>query len=273
MPFPLAHPVAVLPFRRWCPRKFSLVGLIIGSVTPDAGYTLRHLDFDYFTHSALGSLVFCLPVGWIATLIVFALREPLTGTLPNPHREALLPLCHHHWPRPRIVALSVFIGTWTHILFDRLTHESAARGFGADSFHDVASSMQGKWYYQVLWIWISGISLLILAAAYLRFLRRATGSFRLLDLSDRRRIGLWLAVFLGPLLVIAPFSLNFFGARGPVFTKHAFYSILQPYLLSLMAAMFFLALIAYRRRRNSPSEPPATPPSARSSSDTPAPPG
>jgi hypothetical protein len=38
MPFPLAHPVAVLPFRRYCPRFFSLPALVAGSLVPDYGH-------------------------------------------------------------------------------------------------------------------------------------------------------------------------------------------------------------------------------------------
>ncbi len=266
MPFPLAHPVAVLPFRRWCPRPLSLVALVIGSVTPDAGYTLRHLDFDHFTHSALGSVLFCLPVGWISTLVVFALREPLASVLPSPHRQALLPLCTHPRPAWWQLALSVFLGTWTHIVFDRLTHESAARGFGADSFHEISSTVHGKWFYQVMWILVSTVCLVVIGVVYLRFLRRATGSYRPFDWGDRRRLFQWLALIILPYLACALLSCGIFTRRGAVFNKHTFYITLQPYLLFLIASLVVIAFVVRRRRA-------LNPPAAKSSSDTPAPPG
>ena len=38
MPFPLAHPAAVLPFRRYCSRWLNFPALVIGSLVPDLGY-------------------------------------------------------------------------------------------------------------------------------------------------------------------------------------------------------------------------------------------
>ncbi len=265
MPFPLAHPVAVLPLRRWCPHPLSLVGLVIGSVTPDAGYTLRHLDFDVFTHSALGSFVFCLPVGMIATLIVFFFRQALAESLPAPHRQALRPLCAAPRPVWWRLALSVFIGTWTHIAFDALTHESAARGYGAESFDQIASTIHGKWFYQVTWMIVSLTSMLALAVAYLLFLRRTTGSFRVLDLSDRRRIVLWLLLIVAPYLVIAAISFGLFSRQGLAINKHALYATFQPYLLWMIGSLFLLAVYLHRRSRGT-----ATPPATKPSSDTPA---
>ncbi len=268
MPFPLAHPVAVLPFRRWCPRQLSLVGLVIGSVTPDAGYTLRHLDFDVFTHSPAGSLVFCLPVGMIATLIVFLFRQALAGSLPAPHRQALLTLCAAPRPDWWRLALSVFIGTWTHIAFDALTHESAARGYGAESFDQIAATIHGKWFYQVTWMIVSLVSMFALAVAYLLFLRRTTGSFRVLDFSDRRRIALWLTLIVAPYIVIAAISFGLFTRHGFAINKHAIYATFQPYLLWMMGSLFIFAFILHRRARAA-----ATPPATKPSSNTPARPG
>ena len=69
MPFPLAHPAAVLPLRRFCPGRLSFLALVIGSVVPDVAYCFGPLDVDVFAHTLPGSLVFCLPMGWLLGMI------------------------------------------------------------------------------------------------------------------------------------------------------------------------------------------------------------
>ena len=65
MPFTLAHPAAVLPLRRFCPRFLNFPALVVGSVGPDAGYAFGWLGADQVSHRFLGSFVFCLPVGLV----------------------------------------------------------------------------------------------------------------------------------------------------------------------------------------------------------------
>ena len=71
MPFPTAHPAAVLPLRRYCPRLFNFPALIIGSLVPDLGYPLARFyrQFGDTSHTFYGSFVFCLPAGLLATLL------------------------------------------------------------------------------------------------------------------------------------------------------------------------------------------------------------
>jgi hypothetical protein len=102
MAFPLAHPAAVLPLRRFCPQWLSFPALIIGSVSPDLGYILQAQHVDVFSHELIGSIVFCLPVGILAILLFYALRAPAVRVLPEP---------------------SLLIGTWTHLLWDSCTHK------------------------------------------------------------------------------------------------------------------------------------------------------
>lgn len=125
MPFPLAHPAAVLPLRRYCPRWLSFPALVIGSLTPDAGYCLGELggrDWGVFTHGVLGSVVFCLPLGMVLLALFYALRSPVVRMLPTPYQQALLPLCRRSSGSSWVVVLSLLIGTWTHLLWDSFTH-------------------------------------------------------------------------------------------------------------------------------------------------------
>jgi hypothetical protein len=55
MPYPLAHPAAVLPLRRLCPRRLSFPALVVGSLCPDVGYPL---GVSRFSHSFSQELLF-----------------------------------------------------------------------------------------------------------------------------------------------------------------------------------------------------------------------
>jgi len=91
MPFTLAHPAAVLPFRRFCPRHFNFPALVIGSITPDIGYLFGRWNVDEFSHSLPGSLGFGLPVGIVLMILFYSLRLPVIGILPKRQRQIFSP--------------------------------------------------------------------------------------------------------------------------------------------------------------------------------------
>ena len=123
MPFPLAHPAAVLPLRRYCPRQLNFPALVIGSLTPDLGYAFGHLHVDWFSHQFwAGSFGFCLPAGLVLVAAFYALRRPMVGILPARYQPALVPLCERRAGSPVQIILSLLIGAWTHILLDSITH-------------------------------------------------------------------------------------------------------------------------------------------------------
>jgi hypothetical protein len=253
LPFPLAHPVLVLPFRKWCPKRLSLLGLVIGSITPDVGYTLRHFDLNGFSHSVLGSVAFCLPVGWLVTRLVFAIRGPLARTLPAPHRQALLPLCESAFPSWTRLTLSLLIGVWTHIAFDALTHESALVAQGRESLRGAVLAVEqtGLKVYHVLWISISLGCLGLLGFFYGRFLKRSTGAFRLFDPGERGRALWWVALLVGPYLLVVPFTYHVFEPHGFRIDKFALYGSLQPYLLLLAAELTAVGFVVRSRETRS----------------------
>ncbi len=123
MPFPLAHPAAVLPLRRYCPQHLDFPALIIGSLSPDFGYAFGSLHVDYYSHQFLvGSFGFCLPVGLQLVLLFYITRRPLARLLPGRYRRACLPLCQRPVGAPLAIVLSLLLGSWTHLLLDGLTH-------------------------------------------------------------------------------------------------------------------------------------------------------
>jgi hypothetical protein len=123
MAFPLAHPAAVLPLRRFCPRWLSFPALVVGSLTPDVGYVFQAQHVDIFSHKLVGSIVFCLPVGILAMVLFYALRAPAVRILPEPYQRVLLPLCWLPRDSSWVVLVSLLIGTWTHLLWDSCTHK------------------------------------------------------------------------------------------------------------------------------------------------------
>jgi hypothetical protein len=123
MPFPLAHPAAVLPLRQYCPRQLNFPALVIGSLCPDAGYCLGRLG--EFSHRFLaGSFGFCLPVGWLLVLLFYLARRPVVQRLPARHRQIFEPLCRRPAGSPFLIIVSLLLGAWTHLFLDSLTHEN-----------------------------------------------------------------------------------------------------------------------------------------------------
>ena len=122
MPFTLAHPAAVLPLRRYCPRFLNFPALIAGSLVPDLGYGLAPWNLVDFSHSFAGSFGFSLPVGLALLWLFCRLCRPAVGLLPERHRRTFLPLCDQPRGPVWIMAASVLIGAWTHLLWDSFTH-------------------------------------------------------------------------------------------------------------------------------------------------------
>ena len=125
MPFPMAHPAAVLPLRRCCPRWFDFPALVIGSLCPDAGYYFGRLHLEKLSHRLVaGSFGFCLPVGLLLLVLFYFVRRAVVERLPARLRRVFEPLCLRPAGSPLIIAVSLLVGSWTHIFLDSLTHEN-----------------------------------------------------------------------------------------------------------------------------------------------------
>ena len=123
MPFPLAHPAAVLPLRRYCPQYLNFPALVIGSLSPDLGYAFGHLHVDWFSHRFFaGTFGFCLPAGLLVLFGFYLVRRPVVGILPAPFRQTLWPLCQRPVGSPFGIVVSLVLGAWTHILLDDISH-------------------------------------------------------------------------------------------------------------------------------------------------------
>jgi hypothetical protein len=120
MPFPLAHPAAVLPFRRNYFKWLNFPALAIGSLVPDLGYLLPH-GRD-ISHQVFGSILFSVPVGTLILAAFYVLRTRVVSRMNAGLKQFLLPLCRRPSGPAWILLLSLIIGVETHVLWDSFTH-------------------------------------------------------------------------------------------------------------------------------------------------------
>jgi hypothetical protein len=132
MPFTLSHTAAVLPFARPLARWRMLSAALIGSMVPDFGLFLpwpwRPERFE--THSALGLLTFCLPVG-LATywLFQYLVKTPMYELLPDGAHARWRPYAQPAAIRSMrvwlLAACGILAGAVSHLVWDGFTHEGA----------------------------------------------------------------------------------------------------------------------------------------------------
>jgi hypothetical protein len=124
MPFPLAHPAAVLPLRRYCRRFFNFPALVVGSLTPDLGYFFGPLHLRGFSHELLGSFLFCLPLGILCSVVLYRVWSVAARHRFEPNVRALL---QRAWPSlgsPLPLVGSLLVGAWSHLFLDSFTHQT-----------------------------------------------------------------------------------------------------------------------------------------------------
>ncbi len=127
MAFTLSHPAAVIPLRKL--PFLSLLPLIIGSMSPDLlGYLPPSVQRHFpSTHSPIGTVLIDLPLGYVLLLVLLLCKRPLTEPLWEPHRSVISDYVNSSFASYKawfIAIPSLLIGSWTHIIWDRITHES-----------------------------------------------------------------------------------------------------------------------------------------------------
>lgn len=130
MPFTISHAAVVLPFSRALARRRLLSAAIIGSMVPDFGLFAPWRMGRIETHSAMGLLTFCLPIG-LATYWIFQylIKPPLLELLPDGAYTRWRPFASpadlgslRQWI---LAASGVLAGAVTHLVWDGFTHEGA----------------------------------------------------------------------------------------------------------------------------------------------------
>ncbi len=236
MPFPLAHPAAVLPLRRFCPRYLSFSALLISSIVPDLAYVIDDLnrfsktvywlfgpaaqnwvyvredwEWSTFSHTILGGALFCLPLGALLLFIFFRIRAPLAAKLPQPHRSALLPLCGPRRESVAVCIASLVIGITLHLIWDSFTHDNGWFLQESGYLRGVAFTVGGHTVHRLLLLWlVSSVGgILALVAAYMILLRQQKLPLWNFCRSEGRFYTFWLIVLSLPLLAAVPITVHF----------------------------------------------------------------
>jgi hypothetical protein len=125
VPYPFAHPAAVLPLVPLLGRFAVPSALAIGSIAPDLWH-LVPFAHRADSHSAAALLWFCLPAGLLAyVLFHLVLKQPLIA-LAWPRLGVFA--CKGLPPSPwYAVVASLLAGALTHIAWDGLTHIDGQR--------------------------------------------------------------------------------------------------------------------------------------------------
>ena len=126
MPFTLAHPAAVLPFRRYAAGTMYFPALVIGSMAPDFVYFFRLGVNGGFSHSLAGLFPFCVPAS-LAVYVAYYLflRQPMIALLPDAVAARLNP--QPEWIPKSLRAALILVGAFaagaaTHLGWDAFTH-------------------------------------------------------------------------------------------------------------------------------------------------------
>jgi len=119
-----SHQGFVLPLKLWRPAWFDGVGLSVGAAVPDLGYAAGCCTPPQtYGHSWWGTVVL-LPIGLLLSWLVrwaaptVAAHLPMAGPLALGDYGVLGVVRHRWW----VSALSVWLGVFSHVATDHLTH-------------------------------------------------------------------------------------------------------------------------------------------------------
>jgi Domain of unknown function (DUF4184) len=140
MPYPFAHPAAVLLLPRLMGRFAVPSALAIGSIAPDFWYFVP-LVGRVDSHSMAGLAWFCLPAGLLMyALFHLLLKQPLIALL-SPRLGVFTPARLPAVPWSAVL-LSLVAGALTHVAWDGLTH-SYDEGLGEHNWLQHANTALG----------------------------------------------------------------------------------------------------------------------------------
>lgn len=254
MPWTFAHPAAILPLRQVGGIRWSLVGLIVGSLVPDLGYHLGRHDIAGYAHTAAGLLVVCLPAGLLIALLLVRHSAALIAPLPQPHRARLLAAARSAGPGGvqglLWIASSIVLGSATHLAWDAFTHAHGQVVRHWPVLRQVLGSIAGHPVpiYNALQHLSTVVGVAVLLAAYRRWAAgepRCAGS-ALAAPGERQR----LAALLGCLLlaVLLGTALGFQAASGES-AMRMFVVRSAIHGASAFMALYVLLAIAWSRAR------------------------
>ena len=257
MPWTFAHPAAVLPMRRFCPRHLDFTALVIGSLMPDIGFHFGLFALATYAHTVAGSLLVCVPTG-LALLMGFStVRRPLWYLLPQPHRGALEPLAAQPWTLTFGSGLrssvSILLGAWSHIAWDSFTHRTgwSVEHFAALRVAVPLPSIGEVPLYGLLQYLSTVVGLVVLVAVYCSWLGpRRRASLFVFAREDRWRYAILLSLAGASALVALLLAMHPFGER---LSAQIFLFRLAVYgAVLFMGSTLLAGMYAFRSRKATP---------------------
>ncbi len=154
MPFTVTHIAAALPVAWLCRWRLPFSALAIGCAIPDASVFYPSLIPYNATHSLVGILTHCTPLG-VAFYYLYqsVLKRPLADLLPRRLSERLWPYLDKPIDFSFVAIASVFLcvafGAATHVLWDSFTHGGRWGVQQIPALNSEAFSLNGRtisWY-------------------------------------------------------------------------------------------------------------------------------
>jgi hypothetical protein len=188
--------------------------MIIGAMAPDFPYFILLSHATIYGHTLRGVFQFCLPSSLLVLWLYHRVfKKPLLALAPDhlARRISEQDLRFSFWPASRLawLAVSVVIGSFTHILWDDFTHE---RGL----FVTMAPELRLYFgphmpLFAILQLGSTVVGAGLLTWAYLRWVRRVSPKQDAVvsQLSIRTRMVLFAACLAGMLACAIPYGLNF----------------------------------------------------------------
>jgi hypothetical protein len=222
MPFTVSHIAAVLPGHRMLSRAHVFSAAVIGSMVPDFGLLLPFFPRRVETHSLLGLVSFCLPVGLIAYWLTMVLIKPAMLEIVPDGAYMRVRAADAGAPRASLrgwlnAALAIVLGAITHLIWDAFTHEHAGGVRMFPVLKDYGPEVDGHTLQLYVWLQYgsSVVGLIVVMAALLLWLRHVPHPprhpQRRLHTGERR---LWAGLYLGLPLLATLMTRGYDDARG-----------------------------------------------------------
>lgn len=252
MPWTFAHPAAILPFRRFCPKYLSLDGLIIGAISPDIGYYVGYLSLLNKAHTPIGVVFICMPASLLIIICIRLLHKHAAELLPSPHRQAIRSL------RPIAITesisdffrliVAIAIGAVTHIIWDSFTHATGYAVALISGLQAPVFTLAGKtiYLYKILQYVSTVFGIVVLVMTYQAWLSRVTSAQAYQDeQSDAQRYTILLVVFSVVLMAAVVLATFVTGPTSVLNNLSSFAIRVLVYGTSIIVVLFSITSLIY----------------------------
>ncbi|AJS58807.1 hypothetical protein UB51_10330 [Paenibacillus sp. IHBB 10380] len=206
MPFTFAHPLYSFPIKYIKPRYFSLVGLVLGSMSPDFEYFIALEPYQIIGHTHWGLFLEGIPLCIVILLLLQIIMKPFILHLPSTFNIDMKSYSFIRYFDFRkfsnwiVFLISVVVGFYSHIFIDSFTHKS---GFLVMNYPFLQNSYFIIPLYKLLQYSLSIIGIVVQMCLIVVLIRKApysTKPFRRISL--KRKLVYWLIVLITAISVI-----------------------------------------------------------------------